>query len=229
VNETPRIRPIAQIIRHSAAAALAATALLLTGCSAASGSAGQPLSSDTQQEGEQFCEEAPSSYAAADMPAWNSPVGWALDWYYNSSASPVELESVSLLDSHGLVLHGAIVYEMLHSENPLIENVGWGQLSRYANPSMWARRQSIPGAVIPPETSTIGAPGPKARDVYQVVIDVSAKTTAGGWAIGLQVNYRQGNSQYTIRTYTGYVIAPNGPKCQTQKNAITAAWKTAVS
>jgi hypothetical protein len=94
---------------------------------------------------------------------------------------------------------------------------------------MWARRQSVPGAVIPPQTSTIGTPGPNARDTYEVVLDISAKTPSGGWAIGQQVTYRQGNAQYTIRSYTGYAIGPpgpDGPKCQTQQNAIKAAWKT---
>jgi hypothetical protein len=50
----------------------------------------------------------------------------AFDGYYNSSASPVEIESVSLIDSHDLVLHGAVVYEMRHSEDPLIQVDGWG-------------------------------------------------------------------------------------------------------
>jgi hypothetical protein len=98
-----------------------------------------------------------------------------------------------------------------------------------ANPSLWARRQSIPGAVIPPQTSTISAPGPNARDEYQVALDISAKTPEGGYAIGHQITYRQGNTQYTIRTYTGYAIGPpgtDGPKCQAQENAIAAAWRS---
>jgi hypothetical protein len=97
-----------------------------------------------------------------------------------------------------------------------------------ANPSAWAHRQSVPGAVIGPQISTIGTPGPDARDTYAVVIDISAKTPAGGYAIGQQVTYRQGNAQYTIRSYTGYVITPPGPdfwpKCQARENAIAAAW-----
>lgn len=221
---------MALIIRYSAIAALAAAALLPTGCSSVSGSAGQPLGLDTQQEGVRSCEAAPTEIPSAGIPKWNSPIGWALNSYYNSSTSPIELESVSLIDSHGLVLHGVTVYEMRHSENPLILSDGWGHMSQGASPSMWAGRQSVPGAVIPPETSTIGTPGPNARDVYQIVIDVSASTPAGGYAIGQQVTYRQGNTQYTIRSYTGYAIGPpgpNGPKCQTQENAIVAAWRTA--
>jgi hypothetical protein len=138
--------------------------------------------------------------------------------------------SVSLIDSHNLVLHGAIVYEMRHSENPLIDVAGWELMGHSGVPSLWARRQNVPDAVIPPETSAIAVPGPDARDEYQVVLDISAKTPAGGWAIGQQVTYRQGNTQYTVRAYTGYAIGPPGPgglgspECQTQWAAITAAW-----
>ncbi|MCW2932226.1 MAG: hypothetical protein JWM19_3188 [Actinomycetia bacterium] len=81
----------------------------------------------------------------------------------------------------------------------------------------------------PPQTSTISAPGPHARDEYQVALDISAKTPAGGYAIGHQITYRQGSTQYTIRTYTGYAIGPpgpDGPKCQAQENAIAAAWRS---
>jgi hypothetical protein len=200
---------------------------LLSACSAASSSAGQPLGIASVQEGAKACAEAPNETPSAEIPAWNSPAGYALDWYYNVSASPVELESVSLIDSHGLVLHGAIVYEMRHSENPLVMADGWPTMSLGSAPSEWARRQRVPGAVIPPETSTSGAPGPNARDEYEVVLDISAKTPDGGWAIGQQMTYRQGNAQYTIRSYTGYAIGPpgpDGPKCQAQENAIAAAW-----
>ena len=209
-----------------AVAAFAATAWLLAACSAA-GSAGQPLAVGVVQEGVKACAEAHNMAPSVGVPAWDSPMSWAFDWYYNQSMSPVEIESVSLMDPHGLILHGAIVYEMPHSENPIIQVDGWALLAKHANPSVWARRQNIPGAVIPAETSTIAAPGPHARDEYEVVLDISAKTPDGGWAIGQQVTYRQGNTQYTIRSYTGYAIGPpgpDGPKCQAQTAAISAAW-----
>lgn len=216
------------MIRYSAALALVATALLTAACSAG-GSAGQPLAMGTVQKGAKACAEAPNRYPATRIPAWNSPVGYALDWYYNTSASPVEIESVSLIDAHNLILHGAIVYEMPHSENPLVQAGGWVTFPEYANPILWARRQSIPGAVIPPQTSTISVPGPDARDEYQVALDISAETPAGGYAIGHQITYKQGSTQYTIRSYTGYAIGPpgaDGPKCQAQENAIAAAWRS---
>jgi hypothetical protein len=215
------------MIRNSAALALVATALMTAACSAGSGAVA-PLRMGTIQKGAKACAEAPDQYPSAGIPAWNSPVAYALNWYYNSSASPIKLESVSLIDAHNLILHGAIVYEMPHSENPLSQASGWVEISQSANPGLWARRQSIPGAVIPPQTSTISAPGPDARDEYQVALDISAKTPAGGYAIGDQITYRQGNAQYTIRSYTGYAVGPpgtDGPKCQAQENAITAAWQ----
>jgi hypothetical protein len=89
--------------------------------------------------------------------------------------------------------------------------------------------RASPGAVIPPQKSTIGTPVPRARDKYEIVLDITAKTSAGGYAIGQQLKYRQGSAQYTIRSYNGYAIAPpgpEGPKCQSQENAIAAAWRT---
>ena len=145
----------------------------------------------------------------------------------NTSAAPLEIESVSLIDPHGLVLHGAVVYEMRHSEHPLINAAGWQLMGQGADPGAWAHRQPVPGAVIPPGTSANGTPGANARDLYVVVPDISAATPAGGWAIGLQVTYRQGGTRYTFRSYEGYAIGPpgpDGPRCQAQEDAIRAAW-----
>jgi hypothetical protein len=222
-------RPGALLTRCLAVAVLAVTVLLPAACAAGS-STGQALAVGVVQEGAKYCAGAPS-VPVNGIPAWNSPIGWAIDWYYNTSAASVEIESVSLIDSHNLVLHRAIVYEMRHSENPLIDVAGWELMGHYAVPSLWARRQNIPGAVIPPETSTIATPGPDARDEYEVVLDISAKTPAGGWAAGQQVTYRQGSTQYRVRAYTGYAVGPPGPPdgsgspdCRTQWTAITAAW-----
>jgi hypothetical protein len=214
------------MIRYAAAAlALAATALLTVACS----SAGQPLVMGTVQKGVLACAEAPNRYPSAAIPAWNSPANYAFNWYYNSSAAPITIESVSLIDAHNLILHGAIVFKMPHSENPITVDGGWSLISYYARRgNLWARIQSIPGAVIPPQTSTISAPGPGARDEYQVALDVSAETPAGGYAIGDQITYRQGGTQYTMRSYSGYAIGPpgkDGPKCDAQENAINAAWR----
>jgi hypothetical protein len=216
---------MSRIIRYSAAAVLAASALLLAACSSGSGgSAGQPLVDPVIQEGEQVCASAPN-VAADDTPAWNSPVGFALNWYYNASASPVEVESVTLIDPHNLILHQAVVYEAKREQHQLIQVDGWPLISKNSDPSAWAQRQGIPGAVISPDPPN---PGPTGHDAYEVVLDISAKTPAGGYATGQQVTYRQGSAQYTIRSYAGYAISPPGPdggtRCTALSNAINAAW-----
>ena len=213
------------MVRYLALAVLPATVLLLAACSAGS----QPLASATRQKGVELCAEAPNTAPSAGVPAWNSPTGWSIGRYYNTTASPVELQSVALIDSHGLVLHGAVVYEMRHSENAPVMSDGWGKMSLGTDPVLWARRQNLPGAVVPPAASATGTPGTTAPDTYAVVLDISAKTPAGGWAIGQQITYRQGSTQYTIRLYSGYAIrppaGPDGPDCQAQRNAIEAAWQ----
>ena len=75
----------ALLTRCLAVAVLAVTALLLVACSAGSG-AGQ-LTPGVVQEGAKYCAGAPS-VPVNGIPAWNSPIGWAVDWYYNASASP---------------------------------------------------------------------------------------------------------------------------------------------
>ena len=88
------------MFRYAAAAALTAAAgLLLAACSAGSR---PPLVDMKAQEGEKVCFPAPNG--AADTPAWNSPVGFALNLYYNASSTPVEVESVTLIDPHNLIL-----------------------------------------------------------------------------------------------------------------------------
>jgi hypothetical protein len=210
-------------IRYLAVAAATAAPLLLAGCS----SAGQPLASGSQQEGMKVCVPAPNPGDPSNR-AWNSVVAYPSAWYYNPSHAPVDIESVSLLGSHNLVLRAVTVYEMRHDEHPLQVGGGWGALSHGADPVAWAKRQGVPGAVIPPEPSSDGPPKPGTRDEYEVVVGVAAVTPKGGWAIGQQVTYRQGNREYTIRTYTGYGIAPPGkanqPRCDAEMAAITGAW-----
>jgi hypothetical protein len=226
LNEKPSDGLKALKVWCSMAVALAAPALLLAACSAG-GSVGQPLVTLNIQEGLESCAQAPISAASNDIPAWNSPIAWSTNWYYNQSSAPVEIQSVSLIDAHNLVLNKTDIYEMRHSENSLVQTIGWPAEGKDADPVAWAHRQSVPGAVVPAQTSTASS-GPDARNTYAVVLDISATTHAGGYAIGQQVTYKQGNSQYTIRDYTGYAIGPPGPddspQCTAQDNAITAAW-----
>jgi hypothetical protein len=209
------------MFRYAAAAALTAAAgLLLTACSAGSR---PPLVDMKAQEGEKVCFPAPNG--AADTPAWNSPVGFALNLYYNASSTPVEVESVTLIDPHNLILHKAIVYEAKREQHQLIQSDGWPAISTNSDPAAWAQRQAVPGAVIGPDASD---PGPTGHNAYEVVLDVSARTPAGGYATGQQVTYRQGSAQYTVRSYQGYEISPAGPegptRCTALSNAIDVAW-----
>jgi hypothetical protein len=196
------------MISYSVAAVIAASVLLTAACSADGG--GGPLVT-LNNEATQVCVPAPNSASSDDIPAWNSPVGYALVWYYNASASPVVVESVSLIDTHNLVLHKAVVYEAEHEQNQLTLTDGWPAMSLGSDPAGWARRQSVPGAVIDPDAPNAGD---TTHDAYEVVLDISAKTRAGG---------------YTIRCYAGYEISPpggpeGGQRCSAFTKAINAAW-----
>jgi hypothetical protein len=198
-------------------------ALLLTAACSTGGRA-DPLVTQNN-EAVQACVPAPNSYPSDDIPARDSPVGFAFVWYYNASASPVVVESVSLIDAHNLVLHKAVVYEAEREQHQLTLADGWPAISLGSEPAAWAQRQSVPGAVIRPDPPNAGI---TTHDAYEVVLDVSAKTRAGGYAIGQRVTYRQANAQYTIRCYAGYVISPpggpeGGLQCSASEKAISGA------
>jgi hypothetical protein len=124
-------------------------------------------------------------------------------------------------------LHKAIVYEAEREQHQLIQEDGWPAISTNSDPGAWARRQAVPGAVIGLDAPS---PGPTGHNAYEVVLDISAGTPAGGYAIGQQVTYRQGSAQYTVRSYTGHAISPPGPagaggsRCTALDSAISAAW-----
>jgi hypothetical protein len=154
---------------------------------------------------------------------WHAPIGFAIDSYYNRSRSAVTIESASLIDPHNLVVHASLAYEMVHSLHILAEAAKWSNIGQEGQPAAWARRQAVPGAVIPPQDSAIAKPGPRARNLYEIVLDVSALTPQGGWAIGERLTYRAGGRQYAVRAYTGYAIAPPAPGdkfCQAQFRSI---------
>jgi hypothetical protein len=171
----------------------------------------------------------PAPNPGASIPAWNSPVGFSLDWYENTSSAPVTIESVSLIDPHNLVLRGAVIYQGTSRKHSVDLSDGWKLMGRYADPNAWAHRQGVPGAVIPAQTSQKGTTATDPPE-YDVILDISAKTPAGGYASGQQVTYKQGNNQYTIRTYSGYAISPPEPngdtRCHAMLNAVETAWPT---
>ncbi|HMH94251.1 MAG TPA: hypothetical protein VK586_24610 [Streptosporangiaceae bacterium] len=40
--------------------------------------------------------------------AWDAPIGYAEDIYWNNSSASLTIEPVSLIDPHNLVLHGSV-------------------------------------------------------------------------------------------------------------------------
>jgi hypothetical protein len=211
------------MIRYLAATGLGTLALLpLAGCSAGA----QPLVS-LGSKAVQVCAPAPGP-PVTGISAWDSPIGFVVSSFYNASAAPLEIEAVSLLDAHNVILHRVVVYEARRELNQMVGGAAWRRAGVGADRADWARRQAVPGAVISPDPP--GA-GPTTHDAYQLVLDISAKTPAGGYAAGEQVTYRQGNARYAIRAYAGYVISPPTPKrddgtrCAAYEQAVQAAWQ----
>ena len=142
------------IKKYSIAAVAAASALLTAACSAGGGAG--PLMAGGNKAAKS-CAPAPNKVAADAVPAWNSPVGFTGAWYYNSSASPVTVESVSLIGAHNLILHKAIVYQTRRGQDIQLTPVnGWPSISLGSDRAFWRPMPSspFPGAVIDPDPRT---------------------------------------------------------------------------
>jgi hypothetical protein len=185
-----------------------------------------PLVAATAQKGFVSCEPAPNPDVRS-INRWNSPIGFALDTFVNVSRSPLTVESVSLIDPHGLVAHGAIVYEMAHSMHPLDQEDGWSEIGTEVPQALWTRYHHAVPAVIP-----AGYPASNFRpsyklNLYEIVPDVTATSPNGGWALGEEVTYKADGQTYTVKAYTGYAIShPSDPLtfCDVQRNAIESAF-----
>jgi hypothetical protein len=205
-----------------------AIAGLLAASASACGSGSPPPLVLLQDQGKiAGCIPAPDPLAG--IPRWDTEVGISLDWYLNQSAKPVTVESVSLLDPHNLVLHGAVVYEMAHSQHPLAPEAAWAREGADVPAAAWAGRQPVPGAVIAPGNGPPPVTARNPRDsIYAIVVDISAATPAGGWALGEVVTYLAGGHKYTIRARTGLGIgssrAPIASACHAQVLAIEKAF-----
>jgi hypothetical protein len=151
--------------------------------------------------------------------------------FVNESHSPLTIESVSLIDPHNLTLSGALVYEMAHSQHPLLQTGGLADLGKSVPTADWARRQPVPGAVI-----AAGHPGTKllpspSLNIYEIVPAVEQKAPGGGWALGEIVSYQASGQTYTIRAYTGYGIgvptanSHSKNHCTAQLKVINTAFK----
>jgi hypothetical protein len=200
----------------------------VTAC-ASSGSPG-PLVVGIQQEGEISC--APSY---SDGPnAWDAPIGYAEDTYWNNSAAPLTIESVSLIDPHNLALHGSVLYRMPHDLHHLSSPVSWAQEGQAVPPADWRARQRVPGAVMPPIGGPVEVNGQVNGKVdrWEIVVDVSAATPGGGWALGEIVRYRAGGQSYTAEARTGMGIGTSlnrAHSCDAQMTAMQAAFSASTS
>jgi hypothetical protein len=89
----------------------------------------------------------------------------------------------------------------------------WSRVGFGAPRVLWAQRQPIPGAVIPPGHSKYALVKFSTQDnLYVVAEDVNATTPSGGWALGEIITYRSGGRTYSIEAHSGIAIsASTGP------------------
>jgi hypothetical protein len=208
--------------------AAAISCILLAACGGSSEDNVGPLISDNLPGGFISCLEAPDP--GTSIVSWRTQVGFALDVYFNRSRRPLVIESVRLADAHGLIVHQALVYLIAnHDKDPLPYERPWSQIGQGVPRSAWAHgHQAVPGAVIGPLDGST-ASGPGAGNHYQVVVDLSARSAAGGWATGEIIRYRAHGHTYSVRSYTGYALAPPSgkPSCASQTKTIRAVFKAA--
>jgi hypothetical protein len=208
------------------ASGLACAAVMAIVSACASGTDPAPLAVDAVQRGSASCVPAPNP---PDITAWNTRIGFALDNFVNVSRERLTVESVSLIDPHNLILHGALVYEEAHSQHAMISETAFSAIGNSVPASARAGIQQVPGAVIAPGFPTQSFAPRYSLNIWEVVPDISLVRPGGGWAIGISVRYRAGGQTYTARAYTGYGIgvaaAVSKNYCTPQLNAITAAFK----
>jgi hypothetical protein len=213
------------------AAIAVATGVLPFSLAACSDGSAAPLALIQTPGGISTCMPAPNPAAA--VREWNSQIGIALDMYFNQAAMAVTIKSLSLLDSHGLILHGGVMVEMPHDADPLPLAWAWGTTPRSGLRSAWIARQATPGAVIPPGHPSHAAQRiDQTTNVYEIAVDISASTRAGGWALGEVVKYEADGRTYSIRALTGLGVGadrlPIRQSCDAAMSAIKIAMPRAV-
>lgn len=176
------------------------------------------------------CTTAPNQLAG--ITRWDSQIGYYAGIYYNQSSGPVTMESVSLLHPHNLILHETDVYKVAHFKISLPYEWAWGHEGTARSATQWAAiRQRIPGATIPRGNGPI-APADFMTlrpDVYEIAVDMSAASPAGGWAPGVVVTYRAGGTTYTSTLMVGLTIGsaakplPSG--CDAPQRSVQDFWK----
>jgi hypothetical protein len=66
-------------------------------------------------------------------------------------------------------------------------------------------------------------------DVYEIAVDMSAASPAGGWATGVVVTYRAGGTTYTSTLMVGLAIGsdakPLSSGCDAPTHSVQDSWK----
>ena len=208
----------------------AAIGCALAACACSASNSPAPLQLLTAPKSVSVCLPAPNPAAGVDN--WNSPVGEATVVYYDRSADPITIDSVQLLEPHNLVLHTAVLYEMLHDQHALPLEASWSREGTYVPARQWALRQSIPGAAIPQGNGPFpsSAPQQDTRNTYQIALSLSDAKRGGGWATGVVIRYESGGNSFTETVLTGLAIdsspVPLASVCQAPLKAIAAAWRS---
>jgi hypothetical protein len=199
---------------------------LLAGCGSAA-----PLMTVSAQAGMSSCLPAPN--LAARISHWNSPYGVSAGMYYNQSSVPVTVQAVSLVGAHNMVLHRAVVYEMVRYRDPLPNSFAWGNGpdGMRVNENLV---QPVPGAVLAAGKGPVTNFPRQQPNVYEVAVDVSARQPGAAWAAGVNVSYTAGGQAHVIRLLIGIAISAqphhavtnaDDPLCDTAMKAIQSAWR----
>ena len=200
---------------------------LVTGCGS---SPPDPLMTVSAQAGMITCTPAPN--VGAGISRWDAPVAATVGTYYNQSSAPAAVQTVSLVGAHNMVLHGAMVYEMVRYRNPLPNVFLWeyGSAGLRVNAELV---QQVPGAVLGAGVGPVANFPEQQPNVYEVVVDVTARQPGAAWAAGVNIGYSANGQAHTIRLLIGFAIGassrPEGnnsddPLCGTATNAIESAF-----
>lgn len=91
---------------------------------------------------------------------------------------PVTVESVSLIAPHNLVVHKAVVFADTGPALPW--DTGWSQEGSGNLAAAWARRQPVPGGVIPPGSQQKGSAHNHGHVMYQIAEAAECPASVGG-------------------------------------------------
>lgn len=198
---------------------------LLAGCGN-----GAALVTESQQAGMLLCSPAPNPVAGIGLDRWDSAVGLSAGMYYNQSQRPITVRTVSLVGAHNMVLHGAMVYEMVQYRNPLPLEFKWEYGSKGGRVDAGLVQQ-VPGAAIPPGIGPVTNFVRQHPNVYEIAVDVSARQPGAAWAAGVDVSYVANGQTQVLRLYIGLAVAASehpaavnvdNPLCDQATSAIQA-------